>query len=88
MKCTPTRMCLACRSHKDKRELIRVVKSPSDDVSLDFTGKKPGRGAYICLDIECMEKAKKHKLLNKAFKCQVSDEVYNKLMEDLVVAKG
>lgn len=71
----PQRMCLACRTMKDKRDLIRVVKS-ADGVKLDRTFKAAGRGAYICSDPECIGKVKKHRLLNKAFKCEVDESVY------------
>lgn len=82
-KKTPERMCIACKSMKDKRELIRIVRSPEGEISLDFTGKKNGRGAYICPDGDCIAKCKKGKLLNKTFKCAVDDEVYDRLSKEL-----
>ncbi len=79
----PVRTCIACRQAKEKRELIRIVKD-GDQVSLDKTGKKNGRGAYICNDVECLKKLKKQKLLNRTFSMEVSDEVYAKIMEEFL----
>ena len=79
----PMRTCIACRSNKPKRELLRVVKF-NDEINLDFTGKLNGRGAYVCNDKECVQKLKKQKLLNRAFEMQVSDEIYDKIMEDFL----
>ena len=59
-KTIPQRMCIGCREMKDKKALIRVVKSPEGQISLDSTGKKPGRGAYVCPDPECLKKARKN----------------------------
>ena len=79
----PMRTCIACRSEKPKRELVRVVKF-GENISLDVTGKANGRGAYVCNDKECIAKLKKQKLLNRAFSCQVPDEIYDKIMEDFL----
>jgi predicted RNA-binding protein YlxR (DUF448 family) len=79
----PMRTCIACKANKPKKELVRVVKS-GEEIKLDRTGKLNGRGAYICDDIECAKKLKKGKLLNKAFSCQVSDQVYDRIMEDFL----
>ena len=79
----PMRTCIACKSNKPKRELIRVVKY-SEEINLDFTGKLNGRGAYVCNDKECVQKLKKQKLLNRAFGMQVSDEIYDKIMEEFL----
>lgn len=68
---------------KAKRELIRAVKSPSGEISLDFKGKAPGRGAYICPNTECLKKAIKAKALEKAFSAQIPDEVYKVLSEQM-----
>ena len=68
---------------KQKRELIRVVRSPEGEISLDFRGKKPGRGAYVCPDKECITKAYKGHRLEKAFDKQISDDVYKNLLEEL-----
>ena len=64
-KKVPLRMCTGCGEHKPKRELVRVVKSPEGEISLDLTGRKSGRGAYICPSIECLAKAKKARRLEK-----------------------
>lgn len=79
----PMRTCIACRAEKPKKELIRVVKY-GDEIKLDLTGKANGRGAYICNDIECINKLKKGRLLNRAFSCQVSDETYQKISEEFL----
>ncbi len=79
----PMRMCLGCGEMKAKRELIRVVKSPEGDISVDKTGKKSGRGAYVCDDIECLRKARKARRLEKAFSCQISNEIYDALEKDI-----
>ncbi len=82
-KKTPMRTCIACRAVKPKRELIRIVKSGTE-ISLDRTGKKNGRGAYICDDIECLNKLKKGKLLSRTFSCAVDNSVYDKLSEEFL----
>ncbi|HAG56622.1 MAG TPA: DUF448 domain-containing protein [Ruminococcaceae bacterium] len=79
----PMRMCTGCGQMKPKRELVRVVKSQAGDVSLDLTGKKAGRGAYICRDRECLQKARKARRLEKAFSCRIPDEIYDKMEEEL-----
>lgn len=79
----PMRMCLGCGEMKPKRELIRVVRSPEGEVSIDKTGKKSGRGAYVCDDIECLKKARKAKRIEKAFECQISDEIYDTMEKDI-----
>lgn len=75
----PLRQCLGCREMKPKRELIRVVRSPEGEVSLDFNGRKPGRGAYVCPDSECLKKARKARALERAFSAQIPDEVWDAL---------
>ncbi|MCL2796551.1 MAG: YlxR family protein [Firmicutes bacterium] len=82
-KSPPMRMCLACRQMKDKRTLIRIVKSPEGEISLDFTGKKNGRGAYICNDAACIQKCCKSRLIHKAFSMDVGREVYDRILEEL-----
>lgn len=72
-------MCLGCGEMKPKRELVRVVKSPEGEISIDLTGKKSGRGAYVCNNLECLKKARKMRKFEKAFSCQISDEVYNQI---------
>jgi len=79
MKKIPLRMCLGCREMKPKRELIRAVKSPQDEVSLDFTGRKPGRGAYICPNPECLKRAIKTKALSRAFGLEIPQSIMDEL---------
>lgn len=79
----PMRKCLGCNEMKPKRELIRVVKSPEGEISLDLTGKKSGRGAYICPKKACFEKARKGKRLEKALETAIPDSVYDALAEEL-----
>lgn len=83
----PMRQCLGCREMKPKKELIRVVRSPEGEISLDFKGKAPGRGAYICPSGECLKKAIKGRALEKAFSSQIPDEVYSKLNEEMECAE-
>lgn len=75
----PMRQCLGCREMKAKRELIRVVKSPEGEISLDFRGKKPGRGAYVCPSPACLAKARKSKALERAFSTPIPNQVYEAL---------
>ena len=82
-KKVPMRMCVGCREMKPKKELIRVVKSPEGEISLDFTGKKSGRGAYICRSVECFNKARKGRRLEKAFSCKIDAGVYDAMAEEL-----
>lgn len=79
----PMRMCLGCRNMFPKRELVRVVQNKEGKVSMDLSGKAPGRGAYICKNIECMTKAIKSKALHKAFEMPFDDEVLNDLKKEL-----
>ena len=79
----PMRMCLGCGESKPKRELVRIVKSPEGETSLDFTGKKSGRGAYICRDSECLKKARKNKRLEKSFSCRIDDSIYEVMENEL-----
>ena len=79
----PMRQCVGCREMRPKRELIRAVKSKEGDISLDFLGKLPGRGAYICADAKCLARAKKSKALERAFSCRISPEVYEELEKKL-----
>lgn len=83
MKKIPMRMCLGCGEMKPKKELIRAVKSPEGEISLDLTGKKSGRGAYICRDINCLKLARKAKRFEKSFECRISDEVYDTMEREL-----
>lgn len=75
----PMRQCTGCREMKPKRELIRVVRSPEGEISIDFKGKKPGRGAYICAGEECLKKARKSKALERTFNVAIPEEIYDEL---------
>ena len=79
----PMRMCLGCNEMKPKKELIRVVKSPEGEISLDFKGKAAGRGAYICRSTECLEKARKARRFEKSFSCKIEESVYEVMMNEL-----
>lgn len=79
----PMRQCLGCREMKEKRELIRVVRSPDGVISLDFRGKAPGRGAYLCRNAACLKKAVKSKALERAFSAQIPAEVYERLEREM-----
>ena len=78
----PLRLCIGCNAMKNKKEMIRIVKN-EEGINLDKTGKKNGRGAYICNNVECLEKAIKTKGLDRSFKMQVSKEVYDRLKTDM-----
>lgn len=77
------RMCLGCQEMKPKKELIRVVKNKDNDISVDFTGKKAGRGAYICKSMECFQKARKAKRFERAFEAPISPEIYSALEKEM-----
>ena len=79
----PMRQCVGCREMREKRELIRVVKSPEGEISLDFKGKKPGRGAYLCPNSECLKRARKARALERAFETALPPEVYEALEEQM-----
>ena len=75
----PMRMCVGCREMKPKKELLRVVKPQDGDAHIDRVGKAPGRGAYVCDDIECLRKARKTKALERALECRIEDSVFDEL---------
>ena len=79
----PIRRCVGCNEGKPKKELVRVVRSPEGEVSLDLIGKKPGRGAYICRNIECLKKARKTKRLARVLECEIPEAVYAEMEETL-----
>ncbi|MDE6758531.1 MAG: YlxR family protein [Clostridia bacterium] len=81
MKKPPVRMCIACRNAYEKKQMLRIVKDKEGNISLDFTWKKAGRGAYICDNAQCIEKCVKNKLLNRAFEQDISAEVYDAIKE-------
>ena len=79
----PVRMCIGCGEHKEKKELIRVVRDKEGNLSIDSIGKKPGRGAYLCPNPQCLAKALKSKRLQREFGVPVSDELAQQLMEQM-----
>ena len=76
----PMRQCVGCREMKAKKELVRVVRSPEGEISLDFRGKAPGRGAYVCPQAECLRRAIKSKALERGLDCQIPREIYDQLL--------
>lgn len=79
----PVRTCIGCGESKPKKELVRVVREPDGNLCVDLTGKKNGRGAYICHSTECLKKARKGRRLEKSFSMQIPDEVYDELMRGI-----
>ena len=84
----PQRQCMGCRERKSKREMIRVVRSPEGNVSLDFGGKMNGRGAYLCPDMECLKKAIRSKALDRSLEVTIPEEVYDRLQKEMEDAHG
>lgn len=93
-KRVPMRMCTGCGEMKPKRELVRVVKGPDQkdadgnviqagEVSLDLSGRKPGRGAYVCRNVDCLRAARKAWRFEKAFSCKIPEEVYDRMEEEI-----
>jgi len=82
-KKTPMRQCLGCREMKQKKELIRIVKSPEGVVSLDLSGKKPGRGAYVCHKTDCLKKVIKSGAIARTLKAQISEDITNELLKQM-----
>ena len=83
VKKIPMRRCVGCNEHKPKAELLRVVRDPEGGISLDFRGKKSGRGAYICKDVKCLRKARKSRRIDRDLECVISDEVWDAMEQDL-----
>ena len=83
----PTRRCTGCGEHFPKNTLIRVLRTPEGEVILDLTGKKSGRGAYICKNATCLKKARKSRRIESSLECSISDEIYEKMEEELTVGK-
>ena len=79
----PLRMCSGCGQHLPKKELVRVVRSAQGELSVDLTGRKPGRGAYLCPKADCLRKARKARRLERSLDCQIPDEVYQRLEEEI-----
>jgi len=82
-KKSPERLCLGCRESHSKRELLRIVRSPEGEYEVDLTGKKPGRGAYICPKQSCLEAVRKNHGLERSFRGQIAPEVYQSLAQAL-----
>ena len=83
VKKKPERRCAGCSEHREKNELIRVVRSPDGQVSLDFTGKASGRGVYICRDAACLKKARKARRFNRALSCEIPEEILEKMRQEI-----
>lgn len=83
MKKLPSRTCIGCNEKKLKKELIRIVKNSNAEVAVDKTGKMPGRGAYICNNIECLKKAVNSKRLERSFEMKIENEIYNELQKQI-----
>ena len=88
VKKIPERQCLGCNEHRPKRELLRVVRDPESEISLDFTGKKSGRGAYICPKASCLKRARKSKRIDNALGVSISDAVYDSMEAALESAEN
>lgn len=87
-KKVPMRQCVGCAQMKSKNELIRIIKTPEEDIVLDATGKKNGRGAYICASMECLKTARQRKGLERSLKVAIPTEIYDNLeMEMSKIAK-
>ena len=84
----PQRQCMGCRERKAKRELIRVVRTPEGEVSLDFGGKMNGRGAYLCPDPACLKKAIRSKALDRSLEVAIPQEVYDRLEKEMEAGRG
>jgi predicted RNA-binding protein YlxR (DUF448 family) len=84
----PQRQCMGCRERKNKRDMIRVVRETTGAVSLDFSGKLNGRGAYICPDPECLKKARKAKSLDRSLEVTIPEEVYDRLDREMEASRG
>ena len=84
----PQRQCMGCRERKNKRDMIRVVRTPEGTVSLDFSGKLNGRGAYLCPDPECLKKAIRSKSLDRSLEVTIPQEVYDRLQKEMEDSRG
>lgn len=83
MKKIPMRQCVGCREMKPKKELVRVVKSPAGEITMDLRGKAPGRGAYVCRNLECLRRAIRSKALERGFGAAIPQKVYDRLLKEL-----
>jgi len=84
LKRIPERRCVVCNTVRSKNELLRIVKNKENEILVDLTGKKSGRGAYICMSIECLEKLEKTGRLNKTFEMKIDEEIYKDLRDVIV----
>ena len=84
VKKIPMRQCLGCNEHKPKSELLRVVRSPEGEISLDFRGKKSGRGAYICHDLRCLRRVRKSGRVSKVLECEIPETVWDAMEQELM----
>ena len=80
----PARQCIGCMTSRPKKELVRVVRAPSGEISIDLVGKKPGRGAYLCPDLECLKRARKSRALERALETAITPELYDELEREMV----
>ena len=79
----PMRMCSGCKEHLPKRDMVRVVRTPEGEIVLDLTGKKSGRGAYVCRSLSCLQKARKSRAFERVLDCSIPEDVYNRLEEEM-----
>ena len=79
----PLRKCTGCQEMKNKKDLVRIVRSEDGTFSIDLTGKKPGRGAYLCCSSECLKKAKKNRGLERGLSTRIDPEIYEKLEQEI-----
>lgn len=79
----PMRQCIGCREMKSKKEMLRIIRTPSEDIVLDTTGRQNGRGAYICRNSACLQKAVKNRGLERSLKIRIPDTVYEQLKEEM-----
>ena len=84
----PQRQCMGCRERKAKRDMIRVVRGTDGNVSLDFSGKMNGRGAYICPNAECLKKALRSKALDRSLEVTIPEEIYDRLQKEMEAGNG
>ena len=82
-KKVPERRCVGCQGTFPKKDLLRVLRSPEGDISIDFTGKKSGRGAYLCKNEACFKKARKSGIIRRALECEISEEIYDELEKEV-----
>ncbi|MBE6617498.1 MAG: YlxR family protein [Ruminococcaceae bacterium] len=82
-KKVPERRCVGCQGTFPKKDLLRVLRSPEGEISIDFTGKKSGRGAYLCKNEACFKKARKSGIIRRALECEITDEIYDELEKEV-----